>query len=93
MDYENQGFLLDIMKEGRFTIDKYAIHVNIKSPTTIIAIANPTGVRWNVPFKISNTEIPALGTLLDRFDQIYAASEFGSEDENSAVFVERAILE
>ena len=63
MDYEDQGFLLDVMEEGSFTVDKYAIHLRIKSATTIIATANPTGMRWNDPFKISNSEIPVLGTL------------------------------
>jgi replicative DNA helicase Mcm len=82
MDFEDQGFLLDVMEEGGFTIDKYAIHLKIKSPTTIIATTNPTGVRWNDPLKISNAEIPVLGTLLDRFDQIYAINEFGSEEES-----------
>jgi replicative DNA helicase Mcm len=81
MDYENQGFLLDVMEEGSFTVDKYAIHVEIKSATTIIATANPTGMRWDDPLKISNTEIPVLGTLLDRFDQIYAVNDFTSEEE------------
>lgn len=82
MDYEDQGFLLDVMEEGSFTVDKYGIHVNIKSPTTIIATANPTGVKWNDPFKIDSSEIPVLLTLLDRFDQIYAVGEFGSEEES-----------
>lgn len=62
MDYEDQGFLLDVMGEGSFTVDKYAIHQEIKSATTIIATANPRGIRWNDPFKISNTEIPVTPT-------------------------------
>ena len=48
--------------------------------------ANPTGMKWNDPFKISNAEIPVLGTLLDRFDQIYAVNEFTSQEESSEVF-------
>jgi replicative DNA helicase Mcm len=35
MNFEDQRFLLDIMEEGRFTIDKYGIHQEIDSPTTI----------------------------------------------------------
>lgn len=81
MDYEDQGFLLDVMEEGSFTVDKYAIHYEIKSATTIIATANPTRMRWSDPLKISNAEIPVLVTLRDRFDQIYAVSEFTSEKE------------
>ena len=81
MDYEDQGFLLDVMEEGSFTVDKYGIHVNIRSPTTIIATANPTGIKWNDPFKIDSSEIPVLRTLIDRFDQVYAVGEFGSEQD------------
>jgi DNA replicative helicase MCM subunit Mcm2 (Cdc46/Mcm family) len=53
MDYEDQGFLLDVMEEGSFIFDKYAIHLKVKSATTIIATANPMGMKWNDPFKIS----------------------------------------
>jgi hypothetical protein len=42
------------MEEGSFTVDKYAIHHEIKSPTTIIATATPRGIKWNDPFKLSN---------------------------------------
>ena len=38
---EDQGFLLDSMEEGEFTINKYGINAKIKSPTVIIASANP----------------------------------------------------
>jgi len=81
MCYEDQGFLLDIMEEGSFTVDKYAIHHEIKSATTIIATANPRGMKWNDTSRISNTKIPVLATLLDRFDQVYPVSEFMSEEE------------
>lgn len=81
------------MEEGCFTIDKYAIHIKIKSPTTIIATTNPTGVRWNDPLKISNTEIPILGTLLDRFDQIYAVNEFGSDEESREYALRKASID
>ncbi len=93
MDYEDQGFLLDVMEEGRFTVDKYGIHVNIKSPTTIVATANPTGVKWNDAFKIDSSEIPVLLTLLDRFDQIYAVGEFGSEEESREYAERKASME
>lgn len=81
MEPEDQAFLLDVMEEGSFTVDKYALHYDIKAPTTIIATTNPRGTSWNNSSKISNTEIPVLGTLLDRFDQIYSVSEFTSDEE------------
>ena len=39
---EDQGFLLDVMEEGEFTISKYRINSMITSPTVIVASANPT---------------------------------------------------
>jgi len=93
MDLEDQGFLLDAMEEGRFTIDKYAIHHEVKSPTTIIATANPTGTKWNDPSKISNGEIPVLSTLLDRVDQVYAVNDFISEEECRAYARKKAEMQ
>ena len=82
MNYEDQAFLLDAMEEGEFSVDKYGIHVTIKSPSTIVATANPTGTKWNDPVKISNVEIPVIKSLLDRFDQIYAFNESSSPQED-----------
>jgi replicative DNA helicase Mcm len=86
-------FLLDIMEEGSFTVDKYAIHHEIKSATTIIATANPRGMKWNDQSKISSTEIPVLATLLDRFDQVYAVSEFMSEEESRTYAAKKAEMD
>jgi DNA replicative helicase MCM subunit Mcm2 (Cdc46/Mcm family) len=81
MSFEDQRFLLDIMEEGKFTIDKYAIHQDIDSPTTIIATSNPYSAYWKETFKINNEEIPVTRTLLDRVDQLYAFSDINSEEE------------
>jgi len=76
-----------------FQLLRYYLHLSIKSATTIIATANPTGMKWNDPFKINNAEIPVLGTLLDRFDQIYAVNEFVSEEECRAYATRKAEMD
>ncbi|HEY9385852.1 MAG TPA: AAA family ATPase [Nitrososphaeraceae archaeon] len=81
MNFEDQRFLLDIMEEGKFTIDKYGIHQDIDSPTTIIATANPLGAYWKESHRIGNDEIPVIRALLDRFDQVYAFTDSKSEEE------------
>jgi replicative DNA helicase Mcm len=93
MDYVNQAFLLDVMEEGQFTLDKYGIHVKIKSPTTIIATTNPNGTTWNTNYHISNSEIPVLNTLRDRFDQICGISEFLSMEENREYAEKKAAID
>ncbi len=44
--YEEQAYLLDLMEEGEFTTNKHGINARIKSPTTIIASANPINGNW-----------------------------------------------
>jgi DNA replicative helicase MCM subunit Mcm2 (Cdc46/Mcm family) len=56
----------------QFTIDKYAIHQEIDSKTTIIATTNPHTTYWKDSIRITNEEIPVARALLDRFDQIFA---------------------
>jgi DNA replicative helicase MCM subunit Mcm2 (Cdc46/Mcm family) len=81
MSFEDQKFLLDIMEEGRFTIDKYGNHQDIESPTTIIATANPHGTYWKDSYKIGNEEIPVSKAIIDRFDQVYGFVDSKSEEE------------
>ena len=50
-------------------------------------------MKWNDPFKISNVEIPVLGPLLDRFDQVYAVNEFGSEEESRIYATKKAEMD
>ena len=82
MDYQNQAFLLDIMEEGGFSVNKYGLHIQIRSPTTIIATSNPLNSEWNDHYKISHSEMPILKPLLDRFDQISAFNDFASMEES-----------
>jgi DNA replicative helicase MCM subunit Mcm2 (Cdc46/Mcm family) len=80
MSLEDQKHLLDIAEEGKCTIDKYGLHLEIDSPTTIIATANPYNQTWS-GFKMNKDEIPPLKTLLDRCDQIYGFKDAPSEEE------------
>jgi replicative DNA helicase Mcm len=72
ISFEDQAHFLDIMEEGRFTINKYGIHADIDSPTTIIATANPiNNSTWQDHNKINVNEIPAIKPLIERFDLIF----------------------
>jgi DNA replicative helicase MCM subunit Mcm2 (Cdc46/Mcm family) len=68
MSMEDQQHLTDITEEGRCTLDKFARHYDIDSPTTIIATANPYNATWNNLAMITKEEIPALKTFVDRCD-------------------------
>ena len=78
--FEDQGHLIDILEEGRCTLDKYGQHYEIDSPTTIIATANPNGISWRTT-TVSKDDIPIVKNLLDRFDQIYEFRDNLSERE------------
>ena len=80
MNFEDQRFLQDVMEEGRFTIDKYGIHLDISARTTIIATANPYRVDWLAP-KADKNEMPIRKELLDRFDLILVVR--GHSDEQA----------
>jgi len=69
--YEEQAYLLDLMEEGKFTINNHGINARIKAPTTIIASANPINGSWKYDDKIDINEIPILKPLLDRFDLVF----------------------
>ena len=47
MSLDDQKHLLDIAEEGSCTIDKYGLHLEIDSPTTIITTANPYNQTWS----------------------------------------------
>jgi replicative DNA helicase Mcm len=73
MTFEDQAHLLDVMEEGEFTINKHGINAHIRSPTVIIASANPTSTMWtDSEGKINLDDIPALKPILDRFDLMFA---------------------
>lgn len=59
IQYEDQAYLLDLMEEGQFTINKHGINARIKTPTTIIASANPINGNWKYDEKVDLNEIPA----------------------------------
>ena len=90
MDFQDQAFLLDVMEEGGFSVDKYGLHIRIRSPTTIIATSNPLNSEWNDHYKISYSEMPILKPLLDRFDQISAFDDFSSLEE-SRMYAQRKV--
>jgi DNA replicative helicase MCM subunit Mcm2 (Cdc46/Mcm family) len=81
MSLDDQQHLIDVAEEGRCTVDKYGMHFEIDSPTTIIATANPYNATWNKGYVMSKDEIPTLKTFLDRCDQVYGSRDAPSEEE------------
>ena len=75
------------MEEGEFTINKYAINAKIKSPTVIMASANPVGSTWSSNSKnydnekINMNDIPLLQPVKDRFDLKFILKDLQSEQE------------
>jgi replicative DNA helicase Mcm len=66
---EDQGHLLDVMEEGEFTKNAFGKNVRIRSPTTIIATANPVNnSRWRDNDKVDLSEFPVLEPIRDCFD-------------------------
>lgn len=90
MTNEDQAYLLDIMEEGEFTINKYGFNSKIRSDTVIVATANPIGSRWSSNSsgidnnshdddentRIDINKIPLTKPLLDRFDLVFAIKDF-----------------
>jgi replicative DNA helicase Mcm len=78
---EDQAHLLDIMEEGKFTINKHGINASIEATTTLIFSANPlNGSSWGHDEKIEIDEIPALKPLIDRIDLTFVFRN--TKDEN-----------
>ena len=71
INFEDQAYLLDTMEEGEFTINKYGINARIRSPTVIIASANPVNSCWKDNDRIDLDEIPVIKPLIDRFDLMF----------------------
>jgi replicative DNA helicase Mcm len=83
MPFEDQGYFLDVMEEGKFTINKYGINAEIDSPTTIIASANPlNNSEWKDGEKIDLNEIPTIGPVFDRFDLVFILRNIRNEKVN-----------
>jgi replicative DNA helicase Mcm len=79
---EEQAYLLDVMEEGEFTINKHGINARIKASTTIFASANPRQQSLSTESETINLDnIPAINPLIDRFDLIFVFSTFNDSDE------------
>jgi replicative DNA helicase Mcm len=76
---EEQDNLLDVMEEGEITVNKFAKLHTIKSPTTIIATANPRNNRWKDYNKIGLDEIPIESVILSRFDMVLVFRDITDE--------------
>jgi DNA replicative helicase MCM subunit Mcm2 (Cdc46/Mcm family) len=82
MNPEEQDNLLDVMEEGEFTVNKFAKLRTIRSPTTIIATANPKNNRWKDRDSISLDEIPFEAIILSRFDIVLVFRDTTEEQAN-----------
>jgi len=82
LDPEDQDNLLDVMEEGEFTVNKFAKLRTIRSPTTIIATANPKNNRWKDQGSISLDEIPFEAIILSRFDIVLVFRDTTEEQAN-----------
>ena len=83
MTDEDQNHLLDIMEEGEFTINKYAIHSKILSPTAIFAtsnLASPFNFNYEFDAQPFQYPLPIQRQLLDRFDLIVILKDNGDEE-------------
>ena len=73
--------LYDVMEEERFNFEKYGIKANIKTPTAIIASANPANSdSWISNEKIDFNELPFLAPLKDRFGLIFIFRKRGPKE-------------
>ena len=91
MNFEDQGHLIDTLEEGRLTLDKYGMHYEIDSPTSVIATSNPHGISWKTS-TVSKDDIPIVKNLLDRFDQSYEFRDNLSETEIEEYTKRKTIL-
>jgi DNA replicative helicase MCM subunit Mcm2 (Cdc46/Mcm family) len=82
MHPEEQDNLLDVMEEGEIIVNKFAKLRTIKSPTTIIATANPRGNKWKDSDRMSLDEIPFEPIILSRFDILLTLRDIVDEKSN-----------
>jgi DNA replicative helicase MCM subunit Mcm2 (Cdc46/Mcm family) len=71
MSEEDQSFLLDVLEEGEFTINKYGFNARIRADASVVISSNPRSTDWTATGgddKIDLNEIPTLKELLDRID-------------------------
>ena len=91
LNFEDQGHLIDTLEEGRLSLDKYGMHYEIDSPTSVIATSNPHGISWKTS-PVSKDDIPIVKNLLDRFDQSYEFRDNLSEREIEEYTKRKTIL-
>lgn len=82
MHPEEQDNLLDVMEEGEIVVNKFTKLRTIKSPTTIIATANPRGNRWKDSDRMGLDEIPFEPIILSRFDILLTLRDVVDEKSN-----------
>jgi replicative DNA helicase Mcm len=76
--FEEQKYLLDVMEEGIFSINKYGLNSTIWSPTTIIASTNLLNSSSDSNLSkgtIHLSQIPCIPPVRDRFDLIIVVTE------------------
>lgn len=82
LTYEDQAFLFDILQEGYFNLNKHGFNIPIEAPTTIIATTNQIDASWRDSDKISDSELPIIKPLRDRFDLVFVFRRDNSSDAN-----------
>lgn len=84
---DDQKYLLDIMQEQEFTVNKADIHARVDSPTLILASCNPIRGTWEEDLStgediIDLNDFPAIVPLKDRFDLIIPIKAQRDENKN-----------
>lgn len=82
LTFEDQGYLYDVMQEGHFNLNKHGFDKPIEAPTTIIATTNPIGATWQDADRISDSELPIIQPLRDRFDLLFVFRRDNSIEAN-----------
>ena len=82
LSFEDQTRLYDVMEEGAFNLNKHGFYKPIDAPTTIIATTNQIGATWKETDKISDSELPIIKPLVDRFDLIFVFRTENSPEAN-----------
>lgn len=82
MPFSDQEKMFGVMQEGFFTSNKFANRARIRSPTTIIASANPSiGSRVDENGRMDLSELNLIPPVLDRFDLKYYLKAKTEENE------------
>jgi DNA replicative helicase MCM subunit Mcm2 (Cdc46/Mcm family) len=82
MPFSDQEKMFGVMQEGFFTSNKFANRARIRSPTTIIASANPPiGTEPDPDGRIDLNELNIIPPVLDRFDLKFYVKSKTEENE------------